>query len=244
MNPLEVTVWLIIVALFVWLYREFKTQYQKSKDLNTAKTEKSMANISKSLSFSHQYKSDTSKGPEFFAAVFNCFSSLDSYDIKDIKKIINDNSINEKEKIEEVSEKLYQQLIYLSEKNKELNGAKSGIEVLDYGFNKIKDIIFPIGQAFLTLFAALLIFTIISIGDNIILKFIRLTAVLLFLILPVGFIDFFLRKKLKKSSIISIILIFISLILLIFQYSPLVVILFLVIFVVSLICLFKYGLKW
>ncbi|MCM3454594.1 hypothetical protein M3685_11640 [Heyndrickxia oleronia] len=243
MGPLEVTMWLIIVALFVWLYREFKTQYQKNKDLHAAKTEKSIANISKSLSAAYQYKSDNSKGLEFFVTVFDCFSSFDSYDIKDIKKIINDNSIKEKEKIEEISKKLYQQLIYLSERNKELNGAKSGIEILDYGLNKVKDIIYPIGQAFLTLFATLCIFIIISISDNIILNFIRLTAVFLIIILPVGFIDFYQKEKLKKNSIISIILIIISLIFLIFQYSTLVVIFFLVIFVVSLTCLFKFGLK-
>lgn len=244
MNPLEVTVWLIIVALFVWLYKEFKAQYQKNKDLKTAKTDKFMTNLSKSLSVAYQYKSDTTKAQEFFVALFDCFPLWDTDNIKDIKKIINDSSILEKEKIEKISEKLYLQLIYLSEQNKELNAVKSGLEVLDYGFIKLKDIIYPIVQAFFTLLVALLIFIIISIGDNILLKFIRLTAVLLFVILPVGFIDFFLKKKLKKNSIISIILIFISLILLIFQYNPLVVIIFLVIFVGSLISLFKFGLKW
>ncbi|MFD1849418.1 hypothetical protein [Oceanobacillus bengalensis] len=244
MNPLEVTVWLIIVALFVWLYKEFKVQYQKKKDLKTAKTDIFMEKISKSLSVAYQYKLDITKGQEFFVAVINSFPLLDSSDIKEIKEIINDSSIHEKEKIEKISEKLYQQLLYLSEQNRELNTVKSGLDVLDYGFTKLKDIVFPIGQAFFTLFAALLSFIIISIGENILLSFIRYTAMLLLLILTVGFLDIFLKKKLKKNSLISIIFIFISLILLIVQYNLLVVIIFLLIFVVSLICFLKFGLKW
>lgn len=111
MDPLEVTVWLIIVALFVWLYKEFKAQYQKNKDLKTDKTDKFRANLSKSLSVAYQYKSDTTKAQEFFVSVFDCFPLWDTDDITDIKKIINDSSINEKEMIEKISEKLYQQLI-------------------------------------------------------------------------------------------------------------------------------------
>lgn len=244
MNPLEVTVWLIIVALFVWFYKEFKVQYQKNKDLKTAKTNISMTNISKALAIAYQYKSDITKGQEFFLAVFDCFPLLDSSDIRDIKEIINDSSLHEKEKIEKISEKLYQQLLYYSEQNKEINAVKSGMEILDYGFNKLKDIVFPIGQAFFTLFVALVSFILISSGENILLSFIRFTAMLFLLIFTVGFIDFFLKKKLKKNSITSIILIFISLLFLIFQYNQLTVIVFLVIFVISLICFLKFGLKW
>lgn len=244
MGPLEVTVWLIIIAIFVWLNKEFKAQYQKSREVKIAKIDKFMANLSNSLSVAYQYKSDSTKGQEFFVAVFECFPFWDTDNVSDINKILNESSINEKEKIEQISEKIFQQLIYLSEQNLELKAVKSGLEVLDCGINKFKDIVYPIGQALLTLFAGLFIFFILSIGDNYFLKLVRLTAVLLIVILPVGIIDFFIRKKLKKNSIISVILIFICLISLIFQYNLIVVILCLIVFVISLISFLKFGVKW
>jgi len=243
MNTLEVIAWLIIIAFFVWIYKEFKGQYQKNKDLKIAKTDKLMANLSKSLSVAYQYKSDTNKAEEFFVAVFECLPLLDTDDIKEIKKVINDSSIHNKEKIEKISEKLYQQLVYLSEQNKEFNAVKSPMEGLDYIFNKLKDIVLPIGQAYYSLIAALLIFLLLTIGDNIFLKVVRLTAVLLFVILLVGFGDLLQKDKLKKNSIISIILIFISLAFLIFQYNVVTVTIFIIVLFVSLISFFKFGIK-
>ncbi|SER23527.1 hypothetical protein SAMN04487944_1025 [Gracilibacillus ureilyticus] len=243
MDPLEVAIWFIILGIFVWLCKEFKAHHQKNKEIWNAKNDQFMVNISKSLSLAYQSKSDPAKDQEFFNSVFDCFPLWSSYEIEEVKVIIEDDSISDHEKIEKIKDKLYQQLINFSDENKKLKEIKSGLEAVDYALNKLKDLVLPIVQALFTLAGVVISYVIISIGDNITLSSIRLFSLLLLILLPIAYIDFFQKKKLKSNSILFIILSFTSLIFIVLQNNSYFIIMGGAIFLSSLLCLFKMGLK-
>lgn len=241
LSTTEVVISMIVLAIFVWLYKEFKNQYQKNMEQKIAKTEKLMTNLSKSLSVAYRYNYDTSKAEEFFETVFECFPLLETFDIEEIEKVMNGSSMHDKEKIEKISKKLYQHLVKLCEQNNDFNSIKSPIKRLEYILDKVKDIVMPLGQTVYTLFIVICIFPLLIIGDNFILNIIRFTAVLLLIVISIGIIDLYKKDRLKRNGIIFIILILVSLILLIFQFNLVIVYISIVVLVISFISLFRMA---
>ncbi|MDQ6600754.1 hypothetical protein [Bacillus salipaludis] len=243
MQPLEVTFWLIIIALFVWLQKEFKTQYQKNKELKATKTDKALTNLSKVLAISHQYKTNSGKLEEYYATLYECFTIMDGNLIRKIKSYIKDNAITEIQKIDRIEATIYEEIIYFSNENKSLYPIKSGIEGIDYLFNKLKDIVLPIGYAFTTIFT---IFLLLGLGigrNNIFLKIAAPTAFVILIILITGFFDIHQKKKLKKTSYILITIMILSLIFILTSTSLAIALILIVVFLVSLILFFNYGIR-
>lgn len=243
LQPLETISWSIILALIVWLYKEFRRQYQTNKQLKMAKTESLASNISKALSVAHNYKTDSSYNKEFFVAVYSCFPYWDFKSIKEIREIMDDVLIEEKEKVEKISRELYNQLERISIQNRELSDMGSGYQALEYGMIRLKDIFYPIVQAIATFLLMASIF-ITSFGiDNKVIGTIKLMSILFLLMLPFALFDLYKGQRLEKSGkIFSVVILSALLLSILFTDGSFVYTLF-IIFVLFFIFLIKWGIK-
>lgn len=184
LQPIEIISMSVILALLVWLYKEFKGQYQTKKQLNTNKTESLAKNISKALSIAYNYRADSSCSEEFFAAVFSCYPYWDINKVVEIRIVIDDETIAEKEKVEKISVELYNQLDKISIQNRELSEIGSGYQALEFGLNHLKDVFYPVGQAMVTFWIIAGIFiSLFGVEDRVI-GTINLISILFIIMLP------------------------------------------------------------
>lgn len=109
----------VIVTLIIWLFKEFRTDYLRDKEMKTIKADKLKDKINKSLLFSRQYMSNPNniKLQEFYSTIYDCFSFWKTSDIKEIKNIISDKDMCEKCKVRTISSKLDTQFIYINKQN-------------------------------------------------------------------------------------------------------------------------------
>lgn len=245
MSPIEVTVWLVTLALFVWLYKEFRAQYQENKKLKTIKNDKLLIEISKALSIAYRYQSDKATSDEFFNTIFKCFPYWNSDEIKNVKIILYDKSKDENEKINQISNLLYEQLDSLNNQNKDFSSIRTGIGAIEYIIiYKLKEILLPIIQAFSTLFIALLIFIYFFDDTNFYIRLLKFGALLSLVLLSFGVIDDYITKKLRNNKcIIFISITYISLISLIIVNNLIAIIVFLLTFIVSFVSYYKCRLE-
>lgn len=242
MKAVEAISWMIILMLLIWLSREFKEQYQKNKDLKLRKKEKFADRISSVLAISHQYKNKNSNSHEFFLAVYKCLPFLNAEDTKEIYAILND-SVEEEKKIELLSSKLYDYLEYVSLQNNELFPLNTGAKALEYIVNRLKDIFFPILQAFVT-FTLMGLILLIILGDgNDGVSTLKVITFLFLIMIPFLYLDLLIDKKLNKLGMISIVENLLFLILVLIEDSIALIIVYLLIAVLLLMILFTQGIK-
>src|SRR5699024_4666061 len=242
MSPIEVTVWLVVLALFVWLYKEFRAQYQENKKLKTIKNDKLLIEISKALSIAYRYQSDKATSDEFFNTIFKCFPYWNSDEIKNVKIILYDKSKDENKKINKISNLLYEQLDSLNNQNKDFSSIRTGIGAIEYVIlNKLKEILLPIIQAFSTLFIALLIFIYFLDDTNFYIKLLKFGALLSLVLLSFVVIDDYITKKMKNNKcIIFISITYITLISLTIVNNLIAIIVFFLTLIVSFVSYYKF----
>lgn len=139
---------IVMLTLTVWLYKEFKAQYQKDKELKAIKAEKLRTKINNSLFIASQYKSGNNqdKYEEFYSIIYECFSFWNTSDIEEVRAIINNysNDLSEKDKIDLISRKLYNQLVSINKQNKGSNFDESSYSFLKNFTEKISGVFIPL----------------------------------------------------------------------------------------------------
>lgn len=234
-NPIETATLLIILALFIWLYKEFRIQHEKDEVSKTAKRDKLIIEISESLSISHQYHIGEATSNEFYNAIFNCFPYWNSDYIKRIRLLLNNKKKEENEKFNEITDMLYEELCYLNNSsNKEFNTIKSGMEFLEFIFGKLKRFIIPFIQSILVLYAILFLITYFFLDGDFYVKLIKLIALISTFLIALGVLDDYRINAIKDiKSIICIVITFISLLFIVVASNPIVIYIALLIFILS-----------
>lgn len=194
----EIFVLLVFLFLFIWLYKAFKSQYNKKIELESTNYNQMRMYISNSLSLANQYKIDSSKGQEFFISIFNCYPFMKPNEIEYIQGILDDKSLRDKKKIEGIEKNLYKKLIYLSSDNKDSNDVKFIMEWIEYIFIRFRHPFIPVIQTILTFFGLITFFIIVlSIGGS----YIRLLIFIVLLIIIIAIlstIDLVLKRNVKS----------------------------------------------
>lgn len=234
-NPIETAALLIILALFIWLYKEFRIQHEKDEMSKTAKRDKLIIEISESLSISHQYHRGEATPNELYNRIFNCFPYWDSDYIKKIRLLLNNKKKEENEKINEITDMLYEELCYLNNSsNKEFNTIKSGMDFLEFIFEKLKRIIVPFIQSILVLYAILFLIIYFFLEGDFYVKLIKLIALISAILIVIGVVDDYRVNAVKDmKSIICIAITFISLLFIVVVSNPIVFCIAFLIFIFS-----------
>lgn len=242
LNTFEAISWMIMLTLLIWLSKEFKAKYQNDQNFKLSKTEKFAEKLSEALATAYQYKTKNATSNDFFCSVFNCLPFLNAEDTKDVYEIIQKN-INEDEKVELLSLKLYDHLRYLSQQNDEFFPLNTGAKALEYIITRLKNIFFPILQAFVTFTLIGLIFLILFGGGNDVVSTLKVITFLSLLAFPFLFVDLFVGKKVNKLGGLSVIAILTFLILALLSEKLIWIIILLILVVAFFIMLFRLGLK-
>ena len=201
---LEAAGYIIYFALFVWLYKEFKNQYHKDKEIRAEKIEKALTILSKILAIGYQYKKDHSKSEDFFIMVYESYPFIDMNLYKDFKKVINNSEIDEPRKINDIQMFIEKEVDNLTYENKYSFKARDLTASLDHFLLKIKDIAFPVVASVSTLILLSVLLLIMLLEKNVLFMVVRIISIIIPLILIPFFIDMFIDKKLKKISLVLI----------------------------------------
>lgn len=218
MQPIEIVVWLVALALFVWLYKEFKALQQKKEAHKIAHTNKYMEYVSSSLSIAYQFKLGKVDIEDFYTSVFTCLPLFSGHDINKIRDILEADALEE-EKVEDISIQFYHKLIDVSEDNKEFKSIKSIVTFFEYIFDKVAYIFLPIFQAAMMLILISVVLARAIVADNFYHELTSVTFLIVSLISVANVIHVIRNKKLKnkKELIIFMVIILISSLFLIFN---------------------------
>jgi|SRR5699024_6028426 len=240
-NPIETVALLIILALFIWLYKEFRIQYEKDEVSKTAKRDRLIIEISKSLSISYQYQIGEATSNEFYNTIFNCFPYWNSDYIDRIRGLLNNNKKTESEKINEITDMLYKELRDLNNSsNKEFNTIKSGMEFLMFVFGKLGRIVLPFYQTVLMLCAILFLIIYIILDDDFYTNLIKLVALISMFLIVIGAIDDYRINDVKNmKNIICIVITLISSLFIVVASNPIVIFIASLIFIISIFYYWK-----
>lgn len=145
LSPLETTLILGFVAVFVWLYHEIKNQLVKQADEKAILLEKTLIGLSKILSLGYELQSNKDNNDEeiyknqlrsYYSEVLNSLPFLDQTLSKEFIIIVGSNEINDKEKISKINLLVEENIKILSEYNKGLYATLSPLDTL-FNFGRI-----------------------------------------------------------------------------------------------------------
>ena len=240
----ETTIFLVCLTLFIWLYKEFKAQYHKDKELRDTRIESSLTTLSKILSLGHQYQNNNNNtnAGEFLKLVYESIPFIDYYLYKNIDRVIMDNSINETEKIGEIMKLVSSDVEELAKKNINKYLIKSSMDGLDLIFSKIKDIAYPIVASILSMLALTFLLVFYIADNNDLLRGIKIAAfITMFLFLPY-LVDMFKAKKINKVGTILIPVIYVLLVILLSLHNFVFVLLVLILVLLAFSIFVFFGL--
>ncbi|MGM0835883.1 MAG: hypothetical protein ACQEV7_06975 [Bacillota bacterium] len=242
LNPLEVTVWLILIALFTWLYREFKLQFENTKKERITKNDASMIMYSKILGEEYVYRR-TKKAEEFFKIIYEALPHMDYYTMNEILEILDDEKLEEYEKVKVIKEKIYGQVKSLSLDNKSTYSLtlRSPMDILTYLMSKLKDIVYPFGQTILTIYLLICLLLLWFSTNNIFMQTVRVAALIILFIIIFGVAELIYTKNFRTKSLVLLSLIIVCLILMLFQFNNTIVIISLISFFILFFILVFFG---
>ncbi|MGY3716919.1 hypothetical protein ACWE42_15495 [Sutcliffiella cohnii] len=245
MDPIAVTVWLILTTLFIWLNKEFKEQYRISQDKTTKINDSSLLHYSKILKSYYTNKHSNNNTAEFFSFVYESLPYMDVALMQEVLKDLEDICMSEEEKLNTIGKKVLNEVKNIKEENKKWKHLKLPYDLVFYVKNKLKPIFYPIIMSITTVYIGTYFMLILFNSDDTDLNALKLSAIIIMFFLIIGILELMLTNKLKWISIPIIIINIGSIITLLLQTSiewVSLTFIFLV-FLLSLVFLFTLGTK-
>lgn len=243
LKTIEVITGMIVLTLLIWLSKEFKVHHQNETKVKLHNTKQLSQRISKVLAVANEYKTNHATANDFFSSVFSCLPLLNAEDTNRIYELINNQSVSNDEKIEEISSKLYLHLERLNHKNHELFPLNSGFKMLEYIATRFTSVFLAPVQALITLSLIGLMFSILFGGGNDYFNMLKVISFLYILMVPFGFLDLIIDRKVNVKGILFIIGNIAFIIIALTSKEMIWLIISLLIAITFLIVLFIFGLK-
>ncbi len=240
----EAAIYLIFVALILWLYKEFKTQHLKEKEERSKKIENSLIALNNIIIEEYQYKKGVKKDKnDVFIAIRSSFSDIDYYLYRSICKIFDNSALDDDQKIDHICKEIHAEVDTLNIQNKNIIYFNRLTDQLDKFLIKIKDIVTPIINTIITVIITSIFVGILLTEDIGFVKGVKVFTISVLVYLIPMVIDMYQIKKLKPISYIIIPFIFITLIINLFFSSVKVISISLFIFFVAFILLLIIGIR-
>lgn len=192
MSPMEVTAWLILTALFIWLYKEFKEQYQRKVDKTNHVTEQSMTHYSKLLKAYYNEKPN-----EFFSSVYESLPYMNVILMNEILKELEDVLKSEQEKMTSIKNKILREVKSIKNDNKEWKHIKLPLEGTLYFVKKFQVLYYSIVMPVFTLYVGTFFMLIWFSGSNANLSTLRVSAIVIMLFMIIIFLELLVTNRLK-----------------------------------------------
>ncbi|MGB6409233.1 MAG: hypothetical protein WBF39_17290 [Planococcus donghaensis] len=208
-NPLEVLCMLFLLIVFLWLYKELRSQQMEEIALQKERAERLLASFSLILLEGNTYHT-TSDKVAFIQAVYSALPFMEYKLSKEILTILEDNS-TEAVKVQTITEKIKDEVLFLSSfSNRYLFKTKLLTEDVEKFFIKLRRIFGPAMASFFIIYSVLLILSISFSGTTYWWMFAKPLCFITACLLVPFTIDLVMEKKATKMVIGLLLGIFIS----------------------------------
>lgn len=194
-NPFEVLFVLILLIVFLWLYRELRNQQAEEIGVQKEQVERSLVAFSLILSENHFYQSTHNEKPVYEAI----YSALPFMDFKLTKKVLSimDNEISESEKFITIANLVKEEVLLLSGvSNRHAFKTKLLTEEMEKYYFKVQRIFGPAFVSIILICSFLLLFSISFSGESYWWMLLKPICFAIAIMLLPMFIDLVLERKL------------------------------------------------
>ncbi|MGG4037853.1 hypothetical protein [Heyndrickxia ginsengihumi] len=200
LNQLKITLYLIIAAVIIFIYKELKASYIREIEIRESSIEKSLSVLSPILSIGYLYRKHYNEkkfySDKFFELLYSAYPYIEYNLMSQFEDTINNYTLTEEQKILKINSLIKKEIRGGRYRKRSFQTSNLLTENIERFIMRLANFIIPLLES-LFLFYLIASFLLIGIndGENIVWRVIRIIALIIFIMQTIVVIDFIRFKK-------------------------------------------------